>query len=90
MKKIVTTTGSTGRLNDENSLLQACIDQHVDCLICGEIKYHDALSLSQAGICILDLGHDVSELPLVGPLVRALCECGVNKNDIILINQNNN
>lgn len=70
-------------------MLQACIDKRVDCIICGEIKYHDALEIRQLGICVIDLGHDVSELPLCNVLKNALVDCGVAKKDIIMINQNN-
>lgn len=90
LKKIVTFTGSIGRLSEEGGALRACVDQNVDCIICGEVKYHDALALKEAGICVLDLGHDLSELPLLGVLANCLLECGVNKNDIIFVNQNNN
>lgn len=89
VKKIVTTTGSVGRLDDEVSVLQACIDKRVDCIICGEIKYHDALELRQRGIGIIDLGHDVSELPLCKVLQNAAVECGIKKADIVMLNQNN-
>lgn len=89
VKKIVTTTGSVGRLDDEVSVLQACIDKRVDCIICGEIKYHDALELRQLGIGIIDLGHDVSELPLCKVLQNAAAECGIKKSCIVMLNQNN-
>ena len=89
LKKIVTFTGSVGRLDDENSVLQVVIDKKVDCIICGEIKYHDALELLERGICIIELGHDVSELPLCEVLKNALVDCGIAKKDIVMINQNN-
>ena len=89
LKKIVTATGSVGRLDDEVSLLQAVIDKKIDCIICGEIKYHDALELLERGICIIELGHDVSELPLCDVLRDAAVDCGIAKKDIVMINQNN-
>lgn len=87
--KIVTTTGSVGRLDDEVSVLQAALDKKVDCIICGEVKYHDAIYMIENGIGIIDLGHDVSELPLVDVLYSALIDCGIDKKDIIKIDQNN-
>lgn len=69
-------------------MLQACINKRVDCVVCGEIKYHDALEIRQRGICVIDLGHDVSELPLCEVLKNSLVECGVPKKDIIMIEQN--
>lgn len=89
LKKIVTTTGSVGRLDDEVSVLQASIDKKCDCIICGEIKYHDAVELIERGICIIELGHDVSELPLCEVLRSAIMDCGIAKKDIVQIKQNN-
>lgn len=89
LKKIVTTTGSVGRLDDEVSVLQAAIDKRVDCIICGEVKYHDAIEMLERGICIIELGHDVSELPLCDVLKNSLVDCGIAKIDIIMIDQNN-
>lgn len=43
----------------------------------GEVKYHDALELSQAGLAIIELGHDVSELPLAAVLAKTLADVGV-------------
>ena len=64
--------------------------KQVDCVVCGEIRYHDALSLKDAGISIIDLGHDVSELPLASVLAACLVEFGVDNNDIIMVDQSNN
>jgi len=36
-----------------------------DIYITGDIKYHEALDESDGGMCILDLGHYASELPVV-------------------------
>lgn len=87
IKKIGTTTGSTGSGAHVNNLLSYCYQLELDCLICGEIKYHDALALSNSGICIIDLGHDVSEIPLVAVLFLCLSNMGVDENDIICIDQ---
>ena len=78
---VVTCTGSAGDLG-----LKA-LAAHADVLICGEIRYHDALELSEAGLAIIDLGHDVSELPLIAPLVTALEEIGLSRDMITLIDQ---
>lgn len=88
-KKIVTTTGSVGRLDDEVSVLQAVIDRQADCIICGEIKYHDAVEINQSGISIIDLGHDVSELPLCKVLIESLQSVGIDKDKIVEIDQSN-
>lgn len=89
LKKIAINTGSVGRLDDEPSILQPVIDNKCDCIVCGEIKYHDAVELAERGICIVELGHDVSELPLVDIIYDAILDCGFAKSEVIKINQNN-
>lgn len=49
-----------------------------DLVVCGEVGYHRALDLVSAGVSVIILGHDVSELPHVDCLVRAAGECGVD------------
>ena len=46
--------------------------------------------LKDAGLCIVELGHDGSELPLVGVLNNSLTEIGIAENDIICIKQDDN
>lgn len=84
LDRIVTATGSAGDLG------QACLDVQADCLVCGEIKYHDALELSQAGLAIVDIGHDTSELPLVSVLVAALESVGVPGDMVTVLDQRDN
>lgn len=84
LKTVVTCTGSAGEVARE------CLRARVDCLVCGEVKYHDALSLSQAGLGIIDLGHDVSELPLVAVLAEAVGRAGVPADRVTVLDQNDN
>lgn len=84
LSRVVTWTGSAGAVARE------CLRSRVDCLVCGEVKYHDALALSQAGLCIVDLGHDVSELPLVDVLVRLVEGVGVAPGRIAVVEQHDN
>jgi putative NIF3 family GTP cyclohydrolase 1 type 2 len=60
--RIATSTGSAG------SLAAAALAQGADALVAGEVRYHDALSAAEAGLAVIELGHDVSEWPLVGLL----------------------
>lgn len=46
----------------------------VDTLICGEIKYHMELQLTDSGVTVFKLGHDVSER-VVMPVLRAYLGC---------------
>ena len=84
MGRIVTATGSGG------SLIQRCLDAGCDCLVCGEVRYHDALHAAEAGLAIIELGHDVSELPLCAVIAAALEACGLQKSLIKLVDQSGN
>lgn len=84
VRTAVTATGSAG------PVARACLASGIDCLICGEIKYHEALDLSQAGLAVIELGHDVSELPLVAVLADAVARAGVAQSDVVVIDQTSN
>lgn len=84
LDRVVTATGSAGDLG------RACLQAQVDCLVCGEIKYHDALELSQAGLTIIDLGHDTSELPLVAVLADAVESVGIPGDLVMVVDQGDN
>lgn len=84
LDRVVTATGSAGDLG------RACLQAQVDCLVCGEIKYHDALELSQAGLAIIDLGHDTSELPLVAVLADAVESVGIPGDLVMVVDQGDN
>ena len=84
LSTVVTWTGSA------SSALDACLARGVDALVCGEVKYHDALAASQAGLCIVELGHDVSELPFVAVLAEAAMRAGVPGTLIRCLDQSAN
>lgn len=81
LSTVAVCSGSAG------SVLSECFDQHADCLVCGELKYHDALNCLQRGLAIIELGHDVSELPYVAPLMASVERAGVPKDRITAIDQ---
>jgi dinuclear metal center YbgI/SA1388 family protein len=56
IKKIAVVNGSINSITAEISGLD------IDCLICGEISYHNAQLISENGILIVELGHAESEL----------------------------
>lgn len=62
VNSIATATGSAG------SLIEAALEAGADALVAGEVRYHDALDASARGLSVIELGHDVSEWPLVGLL----------------------
>lgn len=84
VRQAVTCTGSAG------STGAAALAAGADVIICGEMKYHSALELSQAGLAVIELGHDASELPLVAVLAEGLDRVGVPADAIVLIDQSEN
>lgn len=51
---------------------KAALGHRADVLVCGELKYHDALDARERGLDVLVVGHDASERPLVEALASAL------------------
>ncbi len=82
--RVCTWTGSAG------NAARMCLAQSMDVLICGEIKYHDALEAADLGLSLIELGHDISELPLATILAQAVLDCGIHSDDVVIINQNGN
>lgn len=76
---VVTSGGSAG------DFAQMCLDRGVDCLICGEIKYHEALDASESGLAIIELGHDVSEMPLCALLASKVNAAGIDEACITVV-----
>ena len=64
----------------------ACMDNSLDCVIVGETKYHFCAD-AQPHLSIVDLGHDVSELPLVGLLIDVLAAAGLGSVHIVDLTQ---
>ena len=64
--RVATATGSAG------SLVSDVIASGASALVAGEVRYHDALDASESGLTVIELGHDVSEWPLVNLLERAV------------------
>ena len=59
LERVATATGSAG------SLIGDALACGATALVAGEVRYHDALDAKQAGLAIVEVGHDVSEWPLV-------------------------
>ncbi len=73
-----------------NSVVGACLAEHVDCLVCGEVGYHVALDAWQAGLSVIELGHDASELPLAALLAKAAIEAGMSPDSVRVLDQGGN
>lgn len=81
---IAIANGSAGGVMEE------ALSAHVDCLVCGEVKYHTALDAVQAGMAVVELGHDVSELPLCALLAQAAIDAGVASDTVCVLDQSAN
>jgi len=66
VRRVATATGSAG------SLVPAALRAGADVLVAGEVRYHDAQAACEAGLSIVEIGHDVSEWPLVPVLAEAV------------------
>lgn len=53
---------------------RAAVAAHADVLVCGEMKYHEALDARSAGVEVMCVGHRPSETPIVRGLERILRE----------------
>ena len=66
---------SIGILNGSSSSFASdIVNSNVDCVITGEMTYHNACDVAASGKCIICLGHDVSERPLLDALHKAVGE----------------
>lgn len=84
VRTAVCATGSAG------NVVEAALEAGADLLVCGEVRYHAALDASLAGLAIVELGHDVSELPLTAVLADACARAGVAKDRIVMLDQSQN
>lgn len=84
VRRAVTATGSLG------SVGRGALAAQADCVVCGEVKYHEALDLAGAGLAVIELGHDVSELPLVAVLAQSLLSAGLGEDRLVVIDQSEN
>ncbi len=65
-KNIISVMTSTGAGGEH---VVDAIAANADLLITGEVKYHDSVAAKECGVAVIELGHDVSEWPLV-PLLK--------------------
>ena len=79
--KLVIANGSAGET------VWSGLDAGITCLVCGEIGYHKALDASQAGMRIVEIGHDVSEFPLTALLAQGAIDAGVDAERVAIIDQ---
>ncbi|MBE0475768.1 MAG: Nif3-like dinuclear metal center hexameric protein [Coriobacteriia bacterium] len=66
VETVAVANGSAG------SLLGAALSSSADAFLVGELRYHDALDAVAAGLCVIEVGHDASEWPMVTVLAEAV------------------
>lgn len=81
---VVTCGGSAG------DMTALCLESKIDCLVCGEVKYHAALEARESGLSIIELGHDVSELPLCALLANKVLSAGLPDSCVMVVDQEKN
>jgi putative NIF3 family GTP cyclohydrolase 1 type 2 len=57
----------------------------VDCFVTGELRHHEAVWLADENIALIELGHDISELPYRFELQKALVTVGFPPSDIVIL-----
>ncbi|MGN0302025.1 MAG: Nif3-like dinuclear metal center hexameric protein [Anaerotardibacter sp.] len=86
--KVITSVVCCG--GSASFLLKDCLKAGIDCLICGEVKYHDCLDAYKSGLSIIELGHDYSEYALCDVLEQTLLDESLDASSITIINQEKN
>jgi dinuclear metal center YbgI/SA1388 family protein len=67
------------------SFVGDALDAGADVMVTGELRYHDALDALEAGLAVIEAGHDATEWPLVPVLARYATETeGLEEEDVIL------
>ncbi len=61
------------------------IAAEVDCFVTGEVRHHEAMYLADADVSLIELGHDVSELPYRNILQKTLVDAGFPNCDIVVL-----
>ena len=79
LHRLATCSGAGG------SLVQRVINTGVDCFVTGEVAYHEALALAAADVALIELGHDLSELPYRFCLQEFLLIAGYDKSKIHIL-----
>jgi len=68
-----------------SEVVQEVIAAGVDCFVTGEVRHHEALYLADSNIALIELGHDISELPYRYHLQDALIAADFPATDILIL-----
>jgi len=74
----------TGSLGDSAKEALAC---NADAIVCGECGYHRAIEATGRSCGVIILGHDVSELPLVGVLRDCVADKFIEASRCVMLDQ---
>ena len=80
VKRIAYLNGSWG----EPELYGICVREGIDVMVVGETKYHMCVD-AKPHLAVIDLGHDISELPIVDVLLNTVEGFGVAAGDLELL-----
>lgn len=80
VRRLAFLNGSWG----EQEVYDICVRQGIDCAMVGETRYHFCAD-AQPHLAVIDLGHDVSELPLQRVLAQAVAQAGVPEQRIHML-----
>lgn len=84
LSRIAVCTGAAG-----DALERACA-AGLDAVVAGEVRYHAALDAVSRGLCVIELGHDISEYPLTSVLVSSLRKIGIESESLFLLERADN
>jgi putative NIF3 family GTP cyclohydrolase 1 type 2 len=79
IRKVATCSGAGAEV------IPQVLQSGADCLITGEVRYHEALALAEAGVALIELGHDISELPYRQYLRAALIDAGFPAKHLVVL-----
>jgi putative NIF3 family GTP cyclohydrolase 1 type 2 len=68
-----------------SEVVSEVVQAGVDCFVTGELRHHEAVWLADEDIALIELGHDVSELPYRFELQKALIAAGFPPDDIVIL-----
>lgn len=68
-----------------SEVLPAVLKARPDCFVTGELPHHEHIYLADAGIALVELGHDLSELPYRWLLSDALVEAGLSEEQVVVL-----
>lgn len=85
VRKVALLNGSWG----DPEVYDTCVAHGIDCILVGEVRYHFCLD-ARPHLAIVDMGHDISELPIVDVLIDALVASGIAHSNICRLDCSSN